>query len=90
VKKWLLKNQPQEGGGFLPLVQSSLETVPQLVTARALYVGATQSPLGTAFRIMHIHLTRLIGVKGWVESQVLWCNVHNVQVGDRMAKLVAL
>jgi hypothetical protein len=28
VKKWLLKNQPKEVVGFLPLVQLSLKTVP--------------------------------------------------------------
>jgi hypothetical protein len=36
VKKWLLKNQPQEVARFLPPVQSSLETAPQLATTRAL------------------------------------------------------
>jgi hypothetical protein len=35
VKKWLLKNQPQEVVGFLPLVQPPLETAPQLVATRA-------------------------------------------------------
>jgi hypothetical protein len=28
VKKWLLKNQPQEVAGFMPPVQSLLETAP--------------------------------------------------------------
>jgi hypothetical protein len=35
VKKWLLKNQPQEVAGSLLLVQLLLETAPQLVTTRA-------------------------------------------------------
>jgi hypothetical protein len=34
VKKWLLKNQPQAVTGFLPPVQSPLETAPQLTTTR--------------------------------------------------------
>jgi hypothetical protein len=38
----------------------------------------------------HIHPTRLAGVRGWVESQVLWCNAHNVRVGAQMAKLAVL
>jgi hypothetical protein len=45
---------------------------------------------GMAPGTTHIHPTRLAWVRGWAESQVLWCNMHNVQVGVRMAKLVAL
>ncbi len=81
MKKWLLKNQPQEVASFLPLVQPSLEMAPQFTTTRALQAKTTQLPLGTVIGTTHIHLTRLIRVKGWAESQVLWCNVHNVQVG---------
>jgi hypothetical protein len=36
MKKWLLKNQPQEVVVFLPLIQPPLETTPQLAMARAL------------------------------------------------------
>ncbi len=36
VKKWLLKNQPQEVASSLPSIQPSLETTPQLVTTNAL------------------------------------------------------
>jgi hypothetical protein len=36
MKKWLLKNQPQEVAGFLPSVQLSLETAPLLAATRAL------------------------------------------------------
>ncbi len=49
-----------------------------------------QPPLGTIPRIMHIHPTRLARVRGWVKSQILWCNAHNIQVGAHMAKLVVL
>ncbi len=76
--------------GFLPLVQSLPEMAPQPAMACALQAGATQPPLGMAPRTKHIHQTRLTRVRGWAESQVLWCNTHNVRVGDRMAKLVAL
>jgi len=90
VKKWLLKNQPKEVAGFLPLVQSLLEMALQHVVACALQAGATQPPLGTAPRTTHIHSTRLTRVRGWAESQVLWCNAHNVRVGDQLAELAAL
>jgi hypothetical protein len=63
MKKWLLKNQPQEVAGSLPPVQT------------------VQPLLEMAPGTMHIHPTHLVGVKGWAESQVLWCNAHNVQVG---------
>jgi hypothetical protein len=76
--------------GFLPPIESSLETTPQLATTRALEVKTVPPPLETAPRTTHIHPTRLLGVRGWVESQVLWCNMHNVQVGVRMAKLTTL
>jgi len=36
VKKWLLHNQPQKVAGFLPPIQSTLETTLQLVTTCAL------------------------------------------------------
>jgi len=36
VKKWLLKHQPQEVANFLPLVQLSLETMPQPVLTHVL------------------------------------------------------
>jgi len=38
VKKWLLKNQPQEVVGFLPSIQPSLELAPQLATTHVLQV----------------------------------------------------
>jgi hypothetical protein len=65
VKKWLLKNQPQEVVGFLPSVQPSFETTLKLATTRALQARTAQ-PATT-----HIHLTRLAGVRGWAKSQVL-------------------
>ncbi len=37
VKKWLLKHQPEEVAGSLPMVQLSLETTLQLATTRALH-----------------------------------------------------
>jgi hypothetical protein len=100
MKKWLLKNQPQEVAGFLPSVQPLLETTPQLATTRALHVEepimacalqarTAQSLFGTTPGIMHIHPTRLAKVRGWAESQVLWCNAHNVQVGAQV-ELAAL
>jgi hypothetical protein len=58
--------------------------------AYALQAKATQLLLGMAHKITHIHPTHLIGVKGWTKSQVLWCNAHNMRVGDEMAKLVVL
>jgi hypothetical protein len=42
MKKWLLKNQPQEVVGFLPPIQPSLEMAPQLVATHAPQVGTTQ------------------------------------------------
>jgi hypothetical protein len=80
----------QEVASFLPLVQSSLEMAPQPIAAHALQAGPVQSPLGTALKTMHIHLTRLTRVKGWVESQVFWCNVHIVRVGAWMVELIVL
>jgi hypothetical protein len=68
VKKWLLKNQPQEVVGFFPLVQPSLETAPQLIMTRALQVRTSQSPLGIVPGTTHIHSTRLTGLRGWAES----------------------
>ncbi len=58
--------------------------------ACALQAGTTQPPLGMAFGTTHIHLTRLVGVKGWAESQVLWCNMHNVWVDAQMDELATL
>jgi hypothetical protein len=80
VKKWLLKNQPQEVVGFLPLVQ----------LACSLQAGIAQLPLGMVHGTTHVHSIRLVRVKGWAESRVLWCNMHNVRVGARMAELAAL
>jgi hypothetical protein len=80
VKKWLLQNQPQEVISFLPLVLPLLKTTFQFATTRAFQVGTAQLPLGMVPRTMHIHLTRLAWVRGWVESQVPWCNAHNVRV----------
>ncbi len=90
MKKWLLKNQPQEVVGFLPLVQLSLEMVLQLAATRALPTRTLQPSLETTIGTMHIHLTCLVGVRGRAKSQMLWCNAHNVQVGVQMAKLTAL
>jgi hypothetical protein len=36
MKKWLLENQPQEVASFLPPIQPSLETAPQLTMTHAL------------------------------------------------------
>ncbi len=55
-----------------------------------LQAGTVQPPLGTILGTTHIHLTHPVGVKGKAESQVLWCNAHNVRVGVRMAELAAL
>jgi hypothetical protein len=90
VKKMATQESALGGGRFLPLVQSSLKTAPQLATTRAFQAGTTQSPLGMVPGTTHIHPTHLAGVKGWVESQILWCNVHNVWVGAQIAKLAAL
>ncbi len=90
MKKWLLKNEPQEVAGFLPLVQLLLETAPQLVTIRAFQARIAQPLLGMVPRTTHIHSTRLTRVRSWAESQILWCNAHNVQVGAQMVKLAAL
>jgi len=35
---------------------------------------------------MHIHLTRPSRVRGWVESQTPWCNMHNIRVGAQKAR----
>jgi hypothetical protein len=80
VKKWFLKNQPQEVAGFLLPVQ----------LACVLQVGIVQPPLRTVPRTMHVHPTHLARVRGWAKSQILWCNTQNVRVGARMVKLVAL
>jgi hypothetical protein len=86
VKKWLLHNQPQEVAGFLPPVQPPLETAPQLIVTRALQAKTAQPPLGTVHGTNHIHPTRLTGVRSWAESQVPWCNAHNVRVGAQEAR----
>jgi hypothetical protein len=80
VKKWLLKNQPQEVVGFLLLVQP----------ARALHAEIVQPLLGMVIETTHIHLTHLARVRGWAESQVLWYNMHNIRVGVWMVELAAL
>jgi hypothetical protein len=64
VKKWLFKNQPQEVAGSLPLVQSSLETAPQLAVTHALQVRTAQLSLEMAHGTTHIHPTHLVGVRG--------------------------
>ncbi len=46
-----------------------------------LQAGIVQLSLGTVLETMQIHPTRLVGVRIWVESQVPWCNAHNVWVG---------
>jgi hypothetical protein len=38
----------------------------------------------------HIHSTCLARVRGWVKSQVFWCNMHNVRVGTQMVELAML
>ncbi len=76
--------------GSLPLVQPSLETVLQPVVTHALQARIVQLPLETAPGAMHIHPTHLVQVRGWAESQMLWCNMHNVEMGVRMAKLATL
>jgi hypothetical protein len=43
-------------------------------------------PLGMVLETMHIHLTRLSRVRGWAESQIPWCNAHNVRVGAHKAR----
>jgi hypothetical protein len=83
VKKWLLENRPQEVAGSLPPIQLLLETASQLAATRAFQARI-------APRTMHIHPTHLVGVKGWPENQMLWCNTHNIQVEVRMAKLAML
>jgi hypothetical protein len=80
VKKWLLKNQPQEVAGFLLSVQP----------ARVLRVGIVQLPLGTILGTTHVHPTHPTKVKGWVESQIFWCNTQNVWVGAWMVELAVL
>ncbi len=57
---------------------------------RALQAMTVQLSLETAFGTTHIHSTRLVGVRGRAENQMLWCNAHNVQVGVQMIKLVTL
>jgi hypothetical protein len=72
------------------LTSTRVLQVGQLPTTYVLQAGTVQPPLGTILGTTHIHLTHLVGVKGKAESQVLWCNAHNVRVGVRMVKLVAL
>ncbi len=90
MKKNLFQNQPEGVAGFMPLVQPPLEMMPQLVTTCVLYVRTVQSSLGMVLETTHIHPTHLAGVKGWVESQIPWCNAHNIRVGAQMAKLAML
>ncbi len=42
MKKWLLRNQPQEVVNFLPSVQPSLKMKPQPAVTHALHAGTTQ------------------------------------------------
>jgi hypothetical protein len=55
-----------------------------------LQARTAQLPLGIVPWTTHIHLIRLTRVRGWADSQVLWCNTHNVRVGAQMAKLATL
>jgi hypothetical protein len=43
-------------------------------------------PMGMVPETTHIHLTHLLGVRGWAESQIPWCNAHNVLVGAHKAR----
>ncbi len=54
------------------------------------FLPLVQLSLETTPGTMHIHPTHLVGVRGRAESQVFWCNTHNVQVVVRMVKLVTL
>jgi hypothetical protein len=78
------------GGKFFAFGSIVAKKVPHLAATRALQAGIVQLPLGMVLGTTHIHLTRLVGVKGWAENQVLWCNAHNVQVGAQMVKLATL
>jgi hypothetical protein len=64
--------------------------VKKLETTCAFQARIVQRPLGTTLGTTHIHPTHLTWVRGWAKNQVLWCNVHNVQVGAQMAELAAL
>ncbi len=75
---------------FLLPVQPSLETAPKLTTTHVFQVKIVQPLLGTTPGTTHIHLTHLKGVRGWVESQVFWCNSHNIRVGVQMVKLATV
>ncbi len=44
-------------------------------------MGIVQLPLGIIPWTTHIHPTHLARVKGWAESQVPWCNEHDVRMG---------
>ncbi len=72
------------------LIQSSLETTPQLVATHAFQARIAQSRLETVSKTSHIHPTCQVGVRGQAESQAFWCNTHNIHVGVRMAKLATL
>jgi hypothetical protein len=76
--------------GFLPLIQPLLKTMPQLVATYALQAGTVQMSLGMILGTTHIHPNRLARVRSRAESQVLWCNTHNVWVGAQMTKLAVL
>jgi hypothetical protein len=68
VKKWLFKHQPQEVVSSLPLVQLSLEMMPQPVVIHALQARIVQLPLEMALRTTHIHPTHLVQVRGQAKS----------------------
>jgi hypothetical protein len=76
VKKWLFKNQPQEVVGSLPLVQLSLEIMPQLTTTHALQARTVQPSLEMVHGTTHIHPTHLIGEKPNREPSAF---VHHIQ-----------
>jgi hypothetical protein len=90
VKKWLLHKSALGGGRFSASGSTTARMMPQLAATCAFQARTAQPPLRTVPRTMHIHPTRLAGVRGWAKSKVLWCNVHNVRVEVQMAKLVTL
>ncbi len=59
VKKWLLKNQPQEVASFLTPVQPPFKTSLQLAMNHGLQARTVQPLLRTVPGTTHIHLTHL-------------------------------
>jgi hypothetical protein len=89
-EKMATQESALRGGRVFTSSSIATRTTPQLATTRAFHTRIAQPPLGMVPGTTHIHSTHLAGVKGWAESQVFWCNVHNVQMGAQMAKLVTL